>query len=246
MTAIVLKYARKTGWWILTVLISILVVTGVYYVSRRVMKSITASKPDQPQIEAKFAVNDTVQFSPVSGKVFDTPSDMTVNAILAGGFGPAIVMIYADWCVHCRNMMPAYESAAAAAASLGVPLIRIQGAAAPVTCQKHKVLGFPTILGVTHDGNIQRFAEARTSEKLVSFASSLKSGASIPDQVLVVPSVPSAQLAPVPAVPMVPTVPTVPTVSEVGAQQMQIPAGLTEEVLDIETNQMITIPVLPE
>jgi thiol-disulfide isomerase/thioredoxin len=108
----------------------------------------------------------------------------TVTFILEGGFGSAVVMVYADWCVHCRNMMPAFE---AAAAKSNVPFVRIQGQTAPVTSSKHKVFGYPTVLGVKSNGEVVRFNESRTEENLLKFASEL--GDAAPTVIAVAPEI---------------------------------------------------------
>ena len=183
MTAIK-KLAYKTGMWFVTLLISALVTLGAFYVTRKIISWSQRKKAEINVLPAQFDSRDTVSFTPVSGKVYDSVSDMTVNAVLANGFGAAVVMIYADWCVHCKNMMPAFEEAASKAS---VPFIRIQGNSAPVVSQKYKVLGYPTILGVSDTGQVHRFNEQRTTEKLLEFSNVLVTKR-IPEQVIVVPS----------------------------------------------------------
>lgn len=184
MTA--MSIIKKTGTWVLTIVIAALIGLITFFMTKRVFAMFQKKQANEAVVPAHFDSRDTIQYSPVSGRVFDTASDMTVNALLSGGLGPAVVMIYADWCRHCTDMMPAFEEAAVAS---GVQFVRIQGVAAPVTCQKHKVLGFPTILGIHENGTVMRFNEVRTSQKLLEFASSLMPSAKKIDT----PIVPSAK-----------------------------------------------------
>lgn len=188
MTAIK-KWAYKSGMWILTILISILVTLGAFHITKRIISWTQKTKAAQAAAPIQFDSRDTVSYSPVPQKVFDSVSDMTVNAVLSGGLGPAVVMIYADWCVHCKNMMPAFEEAASKSS---VQFIRIQGNAAPVVAQKHKVMGYPTILGISDTNQVHRFNEQRTVDKLVEF-SNLLITKKIPEQVVVIPEQISTQ-----------------------------------------------------
>lgn len=178
------KTLSKLLWYGLTTIIGVLVmVLGVFLGKRAygLLKKQTVPVQTVPSFDAR----DTVSYAPVPNKIFDTTSDMTVNAVLTGGLGEAVVLIYADWCVHCRNMMPAFE---AAAAKSSVPFIRIQGQSAQVTSMKHKILGYPTVLGITSTGSIRQFKEQRTEEELLKFANDLKT-VPVPEVIQVAPVV---------------------------------------------------------
>jgi thiol-disulfide isomerase/thioredoxin len=170
------KIASSAAWWALTFLIASLVAVTAFFLSKRAFVAMKKQNAEVVPPAPAFDSRDVAAFEPVAGKVFETTSDVTVHAILSGGYGPAVVMIYAEWCVHCRNMMPAFE---AAAARSSVPFVRIQGHSAPVTSQKHKVLGYPTVVGVTQQGSVLHFSDARTEDKLLDFAKTL-SGTPIP------------------------------------------------------------------
>ena len=165
MTAV--RKITKVAWSILTGIIAALIGTVTFILAKRMMaKKLQAPVP----MATSFDSRDVVRFEPVPQKVFETTSDMTANAILEGGFGAAVVMVYAEWCVHCRNMMPAFE---AAAAKSNIPFVRIQGQTAPVTSSKHKIFGYPTVLGVRTNGEVVRFNESRTEDNLLKFAAEL-------------------------------------------------------------------------
>jgi thioredoxin-like negative regulator of GroEL len=186
--------AVKLGWYILTALISGLIALGAFFVTKRVLTYSQKNTANKAMIAPQFDSRDAVTYSPVLGRVLDTSSDMTVNAVLSGGLGPAVVMIHAEWCRHCTDMMPAYDEAAAKSS---VPFIRIQGAAAPVTSAKHKVLGFPTIIAISHDGKISRFNDLRTAEKLLEFGNR-QAAVPAPEQIEIVVHQPTAEVHQVP------------------------------------------------
>ena len=182
-----------------------------------------AATQDKPT-PADFTDTDIVKFVPKLG-LQEIDSDKTVDALLSGKFGPCVVMFYADWCTHCRNMADAYTVAAAAAR---IPFVKVSGNKAPVSSQKHGVAGYPTIFGVANVGGLpRRFASARTSESLLLFADALQPlEAMAPTLAPEAPAAPAAPVAPMasPAalapVALAPLAPTVPAI-------MEIPPSLT-------------------
>jgi len=157
-----LKYLKK---FVLGLMILVLV-WFLYGLSTRFLKSFSSAKKDV----AQFNANDNVVYMPQVGTVQEISSDKTVDSILNGVYGPHVVMVYAEWCSHCKNMMDAFETAGKQ--SLKVPFIKIQGSNAPVTSAKHSINGYPTVLMSGSDGsNVKRFASARTPEALLEFAS---------------------------------------------------------------------------
>lgn len=157
----------KSGTVILVAAFVLLTMWGLSYYLYKFYK-----KTDAPIKSASFAAEDVVRAAPlVPGTIVDVSSDKTVDAILSGQFGPCVVMIYAEWCVHCKNMMPAFESAAK---SSSVPFVRVTGPQTPVSCTKYAVAGYPTIFGVgTVLGSPRRFAGQRTPDSLHEFAKAL-------------------------------------------------------------------------
>jgi hypothetical protein len=57
-----------------------------------------------------------------------------------------------------------------------------------VTSTKHKVLGYPTVLGITASGVVRQFKEQRTEEELLKFAEDLKANP-VPEVIQVAPAV---------------------------------------------------------
>lgn len=172
----IFKYLRQT-------FIGLLVLTVAYYGSRyavqRIKKLLAPASPSaHQQPELSFSDKDSIQFRPVANGVTDLNSDKTTEAVLRGVFGPVVVMIYAEWCVHCKNMMAAFEEAAKQAKT---PFVRAQGQFVPVAARRHNVSGYPTVLGVASDGTVARFNDERTVSKLLAFSNGLRAEVPTPD-----------------------------------------------------------------
>jgi len=96
-------------------------------------------------------------------KVFDLNNESEADA-----FSDGILMVYAPWCGHCKNMMPAYDMASTQSK---VQFARLEGSKAPGFMQKHEIRGFPTILSVK-DKVISRYSGGRDTASLLAHASS--------------------------------------------------------------------------
>lgn len=161
-----------------TFLLGVLVVVVLYFIYKFTVRTVRGllSGPSAEKAaagaEPQFAETDVVRFDAKVGEVTEITSDRTADAILSGVFGPAVVLVYADWCTHCRNMTDAY---AAAAKASGVPFVKIQGSLAPVTGRKHAVAGYPTVFGVASAGPgvPRRYQGLRTAEAFLEFARGL-------------------------------------------------------------------------
>ena len=160
----------KTSKTVVCGLLILTVLWFLYRIARRMITKALGAKP--AAITApEFAPTDAVTFAPKPFSVTSVDSDKTIDAILSGHFGPCVVMFYADWCTHCKNMMDAYEGAASLSR---VPFVKVQGQQAPVSSQKHGVTGYPTLFGVSAiPGPPRRFASMRTKESLLEFANAL-------------------------------------------------------------------------
>jgi len=82
-----------------------------------------------------------------------------------------IVLVYATWCGHCRNMMKAFSAAAAMERS--VDWIRIESANSPTVSRRNDLKGFPTIYAVSPDGTISQHNGSRDTGSLILFAKSI-------------------------------------------------------------------------
>ena len=231
MTSTVLKWCKKT-------LVGLMICMTLWFMYS-FTKKLFSSK-DRAQAPVSFDAKDSVQFKPEFGKVIDVSSDMTVDALLQGTFGPVVVMFYADWCTHCKNMADAYENAAKLST---IPFVRVDGGKVPISSRTYSITGYPTILGVANvPGKPRHYAGLRTTEGLLEFSQGLcgRAGASgaasagagptavtaasvgpvntthfvkpvVPyQQVPVLPQVVPQPEVPISAVPFHPTIPAVP------------------------------------
>ena len=177
---------------------------------------------------SEFLASDAVNFVPKTGSVIDVASDKTVDALLSGAFGPCVVVFVAEWCVHCKNMNDAFETAAKSAR---VPFVRVQGPKVPVSGQKYAVAGYPTIFGIANVGGPpRRYASLRTVEGLGEFASGLAPAAAV------------AAPAAAPAAPAVPAVPAVPSQAPTAAAPVVVPVTVPVVVPYVVPSE----PTVPE
>jgi hypothetical protein len=102
-------------------------------------------------------------------KVIDLLGNEAADVFL-GKKEPGILMAYAPWCGHCKNMMPAFESAST---KTNVRFARIEGSSAQLFMQKYEIRGFPTLLTVNKDGVVAKYASGRDETSLVLAAEAL-------------------------------------------------------------------------
>jgi len=79
--------------------------------------------------------------------------------------GPGILMAYAPWCGHCKNMMNAYEMASTQSP---VKFARLEGQKAADFMRKHEIRGFPTLLVVNKNNEVSRYSGGRDLASLLA------------------------------------------------------------------------------
>lgn len=132
--------------------------------SKALLKYFKTEAPlDAPKT---YDPSDVVSYVPQLGLVNEVNSDKTVDAILSGTLGPAVVLFHAEWCGHCKNMEFAYSAAAKASS---VPFVKVNGPSAPVSSAKYGVAGYPTLFGVSSLGLLNKYTNPRTTEALLQF-----------------------------------------------------------------------------
>lgn len=197
-TSRALGYSKKA----LLVLIVLLLLWLVYRSASRMIAKAMGATP--PAAEAKsappteFKAEDTIQFTAAPGTLQTVESDRTLDAIVRGQFGPAVVLFYADWCTHCKNIQEAYESAAKQAGIHGVVFAKAQGHTVPVCMGRYEIRGYPTVLGIVPGQAPKRFMGSRTSEALVEFAKGLSLQPSLQPPVAPTLALPAAVIEAVP------------------------------------------------
>ena len=104
----------------------------------------------------------------LNNKVQELTTLDEVNNFLASG--PGILLVYAPWCGHCKNMMAGYEIASTLT---DVKFARVEGSKVPAFMQAREVRGFPTLFTVAKNGDVQRYASGRDTQSLVNKANEL-------------------------------------------------------------------------
>ena len=85
--------------------------------------------------------------------------------------GKVCVMFYADWCPHCKNMMPNYNAACKRCPGVRFGMLNdTQCRCSGGHCAKYGIGGYPTVLKFT-DGEYEVYKGDRTIESLVEFCS---------------------------------------------------------------------------
>jgi len=77
-----------------------------------------------------------------------------------------LLMMYAPWCGHCKNMKPAYAAAALSAAG---KLAAIDCTVHKDVCTKHGAAGYPTIKYFKNGAELAKYERGRTMEDFVKF-----------------------------------------------------------------------------
>ena len=78
----------------------------------------------------------------------------------------AVVLFHASWCGHCRQMLPAYEKAAA---RLQLPLAAMECDHAEDVVQQYGLRGYPTVLKFRPGRAAAEYSGDRSEEDLVRF-----------------------------------------------------------------------------
>ena len=207
-TSAAIKMSRQ----ILLALIVVAFVWLLYSVAKRYIALALGPKDLAPATAQTFQDADVVKWVPTTCSISEVTSDKTADAILSGAFGPAVVVFYADWCVHCQNMMGSY---AAAAAKAHIPFVKVQGGGAPVTSRKYGVTGYPTVFGVANVGGLpRRYGAARTEQAFLEFANALSPVEAVAAPAAVPAAAAVASVLGGPAAPVVPPVAAVEVLDE--------------------------------
>lgn len=145
--------------------IALAIVVIAYYFYNRFQKDgsvdFAARQPAQPEPQL-------LEKSPF---VQDITKDSEAQDALRGTGVPKVLLVHAPWCGHCRNMMGAYLDAASK--EPGVHWLRADGNSVPLLVNRPDLRGFPTIYGITANGDISQHNGARDSASLIKFAKSL-------------------------------------------------------------------------
>jgi thiol-disulfide isomerase/thioredoxin len=81
-----------------------------------------------------------------------------------------LLMAYATWCGHCKNMMPALEEAST---KTNLPIARLETNVAGDFLRVHEVRGFPTLLLSNSQGVVTKHTGGRDAASLLAALNAL-------------------------------------------------------------------------
>lgn len=100
-----------------------------------------------------------------------------VEEALAVSQEKTLVLFHADWCGHCKNLMPKWDKAASevnAMEGAGVKMVKVEcgkpneNDSHKMLMEKYQIKGYPTIK-YFENGSVKEFTGERTEEGLKSF-----------------------------------------------------------------------------
>ena len=138
-----------------------IIVVAIAYLAYQIIKS---SKNDDDEDYEEMPRNNFV-------KEVETDEDAK-NSLEPNGVAK-VVMVHANWCGHCRDMMPSFLDAASKS-DKDVEWIRIEAKNGPSVVKRSDLKGFPTIYGVKENGDLVVHAGGRDVSSLMNFSQSLK------------------------------------------------------------------------
>ena len=107
-------------------------------------------------------------------KVFDLFSGKTKEQFHSSPSAharPTVVLLHANWCGHCKDFMPTWDSFAAKCQQRNVNAIKVESAEEESIQQWGGVQGFPTVRLDKGEGNKIEYEGPRTEEGLSQFLS---------------------------------------------------------------------------
>jgi protein disulfide-isomerase A6 len=101
----------------------------------------------------------------IPNKVVEVQSGAEATEFLKQG---GLLMVYAPWCGHCKNMMPALEEASNAP---NTRIARFEGSKEPKFMAEQGIRGFPTLLTTgSGEGEFPKFTGGRDVQSLIQAA----------------------------------------------------------------------------
>ncbi|CAF3519675.1 unnamed protein product [Rotaria socialis] len=131
-------------------------------------------KDPQPPAERKEEAEATSDFFPTDGENVNYVvhlNDTTFDSFIAENTqSPILVMFYAPWCGHCKNLKPELMKASVDLHEQGSKAIiaAVDSTVAQATSKLFKIEGFPT-MKFFRDGKYAFDMHARTADKIIEF-----------------------------------------------------------------------------
>lgn len=83
-----------------------------------------------------------------------------------------IVLFYAPWCPHCKDVMPAWDKVAKNHQNDNVTVKKVNCESNPKAAEKNEVQAFPTIILFKGNKKVATFDDERTVENIENFINS--------------------------------------------------------------------------
>lgn len=90
---------------------------------------------------------------------------------LINGSTPVVIMVYADWCGHCKAMKPDFISVAKKMSSMA-NFVMVNGAKAKIMTQENGIDGFPCMLKYVGGKRVGKLMGRQSEDAIKSFAKS--------------------------------------------------------------------------
>ena len=151
-------------WICIVLVVIILAMAAFYYYSQYYVKNVL-------QRDMMKDLEDRGSVTP-SPYVKDATSDAEAQSFITGDGTVKIILLHAQWCGHCRNMMNSFVSAAASS-DKSITWHRVDANVSPSLVRRDDVKGFPTVFGVMASGQLKLHVGGRDEASLTAFAKSL-------------------------------------------------------------------------
>jgi len=113
--------------------------------------------------------SDTASRSEFSGSEVETLDEATFQSKVMRAGQPTLVMFFAPWCGHCKQLVPEYKKVAIKLRNSGVHVAAVNCDQAPSVARQLGVQGYPTIKFM-FDGRATDYSGPRSAIALASFA----------------------------------------------------------------------------
>ena len=162
------------------ILIALLVIAVLYLVFMPKTTDTAAAPVVRAPVPSAHAAPHAASASPTPLQVVKPPAPMENHRVeeitsmdhlktWIDAKKPGILLVYGSYCGHCKNMMPAFESASTTSAAR---FARVEGQRAQDFMRQHEIRGVPTMFLLNSKGELQRHQGGRDITSLLNAANS--------------------------------------------------------------------------